>query len=263
MVCERCGSSISKEAAFCKSCGETLGGAFDRPEPGAGRESEAARKAGPRIIEEGDSLSWSYELSFWSNPTIFITVLKVMLLSLGIVVLLTFLLALADGVKDAAAFALTVLDIGAAVMTALTVAAYILVGLIYGGRYHVLFKMDRRGVNHIQLKKQYDRAAALGLLTAMAGLAGGSPTTMGAGLMSASRQSMYTKFADVRSVRVNRRRNVIYLREGWAITRRTPRARTCRTSRTTSWPTALRTFECGRKCREASPLPRTSYFSPR
>jgi hypothetical protein len=136
-----------------------------------------------------------------------------MLVSLGIVVLFTYILALADGVEDAGMFALTMLGIGAAIMTVLTVAAYIIVGLIYGGKYRVLFKMDRRGVNHIQLKKQYDRAAALGLLTAAAGLAGGNLTVAGAGLMGASRQSMYTAFSAVRSIKINERRNVIYLSE--------------------------------------------------
>ncbi|MBI0583513.1 MAG: zinc ribbon domain-containing protein [Methanomassiliicoccus sp.] len=218
MFCERCGSDIRSEAAFCKSCGHSLDESGPRPEPAAGHENAAAaRKVSPNIVEDRNgSLSWAYELSFWKNPTILITVFKVMLISLSFVVLLTFLLALADGPADAAMFALTMFGIGAAIMTVLMVTAYVIVGLSYGGRYRVLFKMSDKGVHHIQLKKQYDRAAAFGLLTALAGLAGGNLTAAGAGLMSASRQSMYTEFADVRSIKVNRRRNVIYLSEGLA-----------------------------------------------
>ena len=213
MFCEQCGSNISDDAAFCKRCGKALDRRFDHQTVVGSRKDEGS-KIGSSLIEAPDgSLSWVYELSFWRNPTILITVFKVMLLALAFPVVLAFVLGLEDGVAEAGALALTMLAICGAIMTVLLVVAYVLVGLAYGGRYQVLFKMDEKGVHHIQLKKQYDRAAAIGFLTALAGLAGGNLSAAGAGLMSASRQSMYTEFSAVRSVKVKEARNVIYVSE--------------------------------------------------
>lgn len=213
MFCEHCGSNISDNAAFCKRCGKALDRRFDHQTVADGRK-DGGKKIGSQLIEGPDgSLSWAYELSFWSNPTILITVFKVMLLALAFPVVMAFVLGLEDGVGEAGTLALTMLAICGAIMTVLLIVAYVLVGLAYGGKYQVLFKMDDRGIHHVQLKKQYDRAAAMGLLTALAGLAGGNLSVAGAGLMSASRQAMYTEFSAVRSVRVAESRNVIYVNE--------------------------------------------------
>ncbi len=211
MFCEHCGSDTSDNAAFCQRCGKKLDQRLDHQTVVESSRGES-RKIGSSLVEAPDgSLSWAYEVSFWKNPTILITVSKVMLLALAFPTLLAFVLGLEDGIAEAGEFALTMLAIGGAIVAVLLVAAYVLVGLAYGGRYQVLFKMDDRGVHHIQLKKQYDRAVAMNFLTALAGLAGGNLSAAGAGLMGASRQSMYTEFSSVRSVKVKEARNVIYV----------------------------------------------------
>ncbi len=151
-----------------------------------------------------------YELSFWRNPVILITVAKVLMLSLAVPVVLAFVLGLENGIAEAGTLALTVLAICGVILGVLLVVAYLVLGIIYGGKYQVLFKMDDKGVHHIQLKKQYDWPA-IGLLTVLAGLAGGNITAAGAGLLAASRQSMYTRLSEVRSIRFSPKRDTIYL----------------------------------------------------
>jgi hypothetical protein len=176
-----------------------------------GRGNGGERIIGNIVKDQNGTLTWVYELSFWKNPVILITVAKVLMLSLAMPVVLAFVLGLENGIAEAGTLALTVLAICGAILGVLLVVAYLVIGIIYGGKYQVLFKMDDKGVHHIQLKKQYDRAKAMGLLTALAGLAGGNLTAAGAGLLAASRQSMYTRFSEVRSIRFSPKRDTIYL----------------------------------------------------
>jgi hypothetical protein len=69
--------------------------------------------------------------------------------------------------------------------------------------------MDENEVKHIQLPRQFKKAQALGLLTALVGVASKRPTTAGAGLLSAARNSSTSEFRLVRSVKARRRLNVI------------------------------------------------------
>jgi hypothetical protein len=155
---------------------------------------------------------WLYELDMWRNPTVFITVARVLGISAGAVGLFVALLAAGDGL-------MTVLKIlggfatGYACIMLLVAIAYAVVGLAYGGKYCVLFELDEKGVKHIQLEKQYDQAKALGLLTMLAGAAAGNLTAAGIGLTSASRQSMVSRFTKVKRIKAIRRRNVIYVSE--------------------------------------------------
>lgn len=160
------------------------------------------------------TIHWIYEFSFWKNPSILITTWKVLMLSTAFPFLLVFFLTLAEeGFMEALGVAVPIFGMIALGVSVLMGIAYLIVGLIYGGKYIVLFRMDEKGIDHIQLQKQYDKARAMGLLTAAIGLAGGSLTTAGAGLLSASRQSMHTTFSKVRSVKVKERRNILYLNE--------------------------------------------------
>lgn len=159
------------------------------------------------------SREWIYEFSFWKNPAILITTAKVLCLSLMVPTLLMFLLTLGDGLEEALQITKTILIFGAIVLSVLLALAYIIIGLNHGGRYLVLFQLDQSGVNHIQLRSQVKRAEAMGLLTALVGLAGGNMTAAGAGLITAIRHNLYTSFNKVKSIKAVRSRNTIYLNE--------------------------------------------------
>jgi len=159
------------------------------------------------------SYNWMYEFSLWKNPAIMITVSKVLLIALMVPAMLMFFLTLGDGLGEAFKLLLSMLGIGAALMFVLMIAGYVMLSIAYGGKYYVLFKMDNKGVNHIQLDKQHKKAQALGFLTALIGLSSGNISAAGAGLLGASKKSQYTNFKKVKSVKFSPRMNTVYLNE--------------------------------------------------
>lgn len=159
------------------------------------------------------SYNWMYEFSLWKNPAVLITVFKVLLLAMIVPALLMFFLTLEDGIGDAFKLLVSMLGIGVVLMFVLMIAGYVMLSLAYGGKYYVLFKMDNKGVNHIQLDKQHKKAHALGFLTALTGLSSGNISAAGAGLLGASKKSLYTNFKKVSSVKFSPNRNTIYLNE--------------------------------------------------
>src|SRR5690606_27126679 len=98
-----------------------------------------------------------------------------------------------------------------AITTGLMLLAYPLVAWLNGGKYCVIFEMDDIGIRHIHMRRQFRRNQVLALLTVIAGAASGSAQTAGAGLLAGSRRSLYTAFADVRSLRAIPTREVIHL----------------------------------------------------
>lgn len=215
MFCENCGYETLGDSVFCEGCGKPLG-SLKNAQVNEGlsdvSEVELTEKKS-NITVQGADLQWMYEFSFWRNPAILITLIKVLLISVLILVFFMFIITLGDGLVEALSVAGTILGYGVPVMVVLLGVSYVLVGLLYGGKYCVLFKMDDKGVYHIQLEKQFKKAQALGLLTALVGLSGGNITAGGAGLMAATKQSLYTSFKKVKSVKAVRSRNTIYINE--------------------------------------------------
>jgi hypothetical protein len=77
----------------------------------------------------------------------------------------------------------------------------------------VLFEMDERGVNHIQMEPQVKKAKLIGALTMLVGAAAGKPGVVGTGLLAGARTSMYSSFDAVKSVEAFPRRNLIKVNE--------------------------------------------------
>ena len=218
MFCENCGKKRIANEAFCESCGHPFPKS-DRTEPTISKEINVSEVETPAVEKRGDILingtemQWMFAFSFWRNPTILITSAKVMLIALFVPAIFMFFISLSDGFMDALSISAIILAYGAIGMGILLIIAYVFVGLLYGGQYYVLFKMDDKGVNHIQLDKQYKKAQALGYLTALVGLSSGSLSTAGSGLMAATKQSLYTSFKKVKSIKVAKSRNTIYVNE--------------------------------------------------
>ena len=158
---------------------------------------------------------WVYEMNMLRNPTILLTVWKVMGISFGITFLFVLILGLFKnpGMKDilelAGVFVLIFLVVGVVI----GLIAYLIVAGEYGWKYIVLFEMDETSIRHIQMKKQFDKAKAMSLMTALIGAAAGKPGRVGTGLLAAGKQSSTSEFARVKAVIAHRRRNVIKVNE--------------------------------------------------
>lgn len=235
MFCENCGEKRNADEVFCERCKkpfeeieetletfiskgiknqDTLTHKIEESISSTNKITEnPSTKTIGNIIVNGSELQWLYEFSFWKNPTLLITVAKVLLISLFVPTLLMFVITLNDGFVEAFKLSTTILGYGIILFAILLAIAYPLIAVRYGGKYFVLFKMDTEGVNHIQLDKQFKKAQALGFLTALIGLSVGNLTTGGAGLMAATKQSLYTSFKKVKSIKSVKSRNIIYVNE--------------------------------------------------
>jgi hypothetical protein len=230
-ICPACAQPVPADSRYCEHCGAavtaSVPGSVPNPAPAVQPAHATAATADPedayaratRLVSPGITLGvdgvmrWVFELNMWKNPTLVITIWKLLLLAALVPALLVGLLRWVDGDGLAAALA-TFLQVGglvAAVVTVLMLLAYPLVALLNGGRYCVIFEMDQRGIRHIHMQRQFRRSQALAALTVLAGAVAGNAQTAGAGLLAGARRSLYTAFRDVRRIEPHPGRQVIHL----------------------------------------------------
>lgn len=174
---------------------------------------DGGEKVSPNIMLCPDGVyRWFFEFNMLKNPTILFVVWKIFFWIFAGIWLLLVLFELFSGSSSLSGLtvAFLLLIIGFSIFTGIV---YLLYALYLGGKYCVLFEMDKRGVRHIQMQRQFKRAQALAWLTALAGLAAGKPGVAGTGILAAAKNSMYSDFTKVRSVEVFRKRNVIKVNE--------------------------------------------------
>ncbi|MBR5068903.1 MAG: hypothetical protein IKX25_05835 [Bacteroidales bacterium] len=158
---------------------------------------------------------WAYEYDMLRNPSILFTVLKIfafLVLGLGLLMLI---LGLYDGngFLETLVFAGKMVLVIGGIFLFLAIVSYLLLALIFNRKYMVLFEMDENGILHRQMQKQVKKAQVLAFITAMVGLMAKRPSTVGAGLLSATKTSSYSTFSSVRSVKAYRRRHLIKVNE--------------------------------------------------
>ena len=160
---------------------------------------------------KNEKYNWDYELSLYKNPTILFLMWKIFFwVIVGICIFSSILTAMDglygwDGVLDNIKF-FFILLIG---MEVLCTIGYFIYALMMGGKYKVHFEMDEKGVLHEQEEVQAKKAKNIGLLTAIVGLAAKRPTTVGVGLNSTARTSMYSEFDKVKKIKAYKRRELI------------------------------------------------------
>ena len=152
-------------------------------------------------IKKGDdgTYRWVYEFNMLKNPMILLGVQKIFLFILvGMWVVFGLFRIGRDGLVGAFVAQTKELLVPAAVLFVLSILGYILLACIYGWKYCVLFEMNETGIRHIQMKKQYKKAQALGWLTAMMGVITGKPGIVGTGLLAATKNEQATEFRIVK-----------------------------------------------------------------
>lgn len=224
MFCSKCGAQIDDNARFCPECGEITGKSEMGTEALSGKAPEGTQAKPPvqgQKVTENIYLCpdgvyrWIYEFRMMRNPTILFTIWKIFG---GIIIgiwLFDIVLMLFDGdltvdsiLSHSGIFALILLG-----MAVLSFFAYLIVAAQYGWKYIVLFEMDEHSVTHTQMQKQFEKAQALGWLTAAAGLLTGSPAMAGAGINVAIHNSISSEFGKVKNIKVRRGRHTIYVNE--------------------------------------------------
>ena len=153
---------------------------------------------------------WVYEMNMLKNPTLLLTLYKFF----GIVILILMVIILLLGLfsDDLLNLLITTGKIGllmAGIVGVLLPLGYLIVAAIYRGKYIVVFEMDEHGIEHRQLEAQVKKAQAMGWLTALVGAAGGRLTTMGAGILGATKTASYSSFESVFTVKPHRWRHMI------------------------------------------------------
>lgn len=158
---------------------------------------------------------WVYELNLYTNPTILFLIWKIFgFLCLGMWILMV-LMDIGDsdfwwgGFFDVTRVCL-LFTLG---FLLLCLVGYLVYAMMMGGKYCVLFEMDEKGVNHIQMAPQVKKAEAIGLLTMLIGAAAGKPGVVGTGLLAGARTSLYSSFDTLKSVEPFPRRNLIKVNE--------------------------------------------------
>ena len=94
------------------------------------------------------------------------------------------------------------------------IVSFPIIILLTGGSYQVVFELDDKGVNHIQMDKQFKKNQVVSMITVLAGAALGNPQTAGAGLLAGSKQNSYSDFKKVVKIVAKPSRHVIYVNEG-------------------------------------------------
>ncbi len=169
------------------------------------------------IEQTGEQYAWTYEMSLFKNPSIFLLVAKVLfgvILGLGIVIMLPMNL-ITNGWAEGFRGWLIEIGIISGLFAVLLVLGYLIYAAIMGGKYIVDFAMDEDRLVHAQITEQAKKASKVGTATALLGILAGRPSTVGIGLTS-QRSVSTTEFARVKKVVANRRRSVIKLYGGGA-----------------------------------------------
>ncbi|NLA71965.1 MAG: hypothetical protein GX850_06055 [Clostridiaceae bacterium] len=182
--------------------------------------TDPSQTTGYLLIEEPKGkYKWLHETNLYSNPIFLFLVAKIFFfiwLGLAIFILLVSVPGSYDALEAFKSVGSTMLYMLLLLMVLITISYYFY-ALVMRGKYRVLFEMDDKGIRHTQVSDQSKKASRLGTITAIAGIAVGNPTVAGAGMLSATGQSLYTNFKRVQSIKENRRKHIIKLRSSLLI----------------------------------------------
>ena len=210
--CPNCGTQLPDEARFCGNCGTTLPAAEApaqqenpqaQPAPDCQPEAPAYQPPTPdqltgavQLCQDG-MYRWVYEVKMLKTPAMLVTLYKIFGIIIAAVWLLIAITSGFDNFLELCKWFLIIL----AGLAVLILLGYLIVAAVYGGKYCVLFEMNETGLRHIQVPRQYKKAQVLSFIAILAGAIAGNPTVAGAGILSASRNSLASEFRKVRSIK--------------------------------------------------------------
>ena len=184
---------------------------MDTLTPPAGAR-ESLDYVGERVaLCEDGKYRWTYEFNMLKNPAIILVVYKIFLILLSIPFIINVIALARNGELQKewndrlwSGSNPKVWLVVMAVFVVIILLAYLLVAWMYGGKYIVHFTMDENCIVHEQEAAQSKRAQKLGLLTALVGIFAKRPSTIGAGMLAASRTTFTSDFPNVRRIKPRR-----------------------------------------------------------
>lgn len=211
MNCPKCGQKSPENSRFCEHCGASLAENLPMKEE---IYQQPNQQVSPGVVMGADGvMRWIYEMNMWKNPTLVITIWKVLLLAALAPAVLVFFLNLGDGIGSAFLVFIKIMGIVVGIVTGLMLLAYPLVAIMNGGLYCVMFEMDDKSVKHTQMQKQFKKSQLLSMVVILAGVMTGNIQATAAGILAGSKQSSISSFEKVKSITVNEKRHVIYVNE--------------------------------------------------
>jgi hypothetical protein len=203
-------------------------GSGKTPEPGGSQQAGSGKdlieqlaeggleRVGADIFRDGEGTHyWIHEVNLYRNGMFLFLVLKIFFfIWLALALFLIGLTASDDGLGVALSSMGRPMLWVLLFLLGLVTLSYYLYALLMGGRYSVLFQMDKKSVSHTQLPRQFKRTQTLGNLAAVAGLLAGNYTAAGAGMLSASHSTMVTHFRRLSAIKPKPRQHTIKLRSG-------------------------------------------------
>ena len=227
--CSNCGEKISEDSLFCELCGTKIinkikDDSIDEDSNNIEKKTQTKMKTEEQNLQEIVSKNiikgtdgvyrWNYEMNMWKNFTLLITLWKVFMLCGSLPIVFVGVLELFEnGLVDAVTVFVPMIITTAGIVTILVIVVYPIVTIANGGKYQVVFELDSKGVNHIQMQKQFKKNQVIAKLTILAGIVGGNVQTTGVGLLAMSKQSSYSEFKKVKKITCKASRDVIYVNE--------------------------------------------------
>lgn len=150
-------------------------------------------------------LKWEINVSIFKNSVI----LKQLGLAIGIPFgLVALIIALSSkGSRD------TIYALG--LIASLLILTWLLIMIVYRGKYEVEFVLDNNGVLCRTKAKQAKRNRVINSLTVILGLFTGKPTVAGAGLLAQSRQEVFIRWSKVTEIKYKPQSQTVLIRSGW------------------------------------------------
>ncbi len=168
----------------------------------------------PTLCPDG-KYRWTYEVNLLKNPSMFFDLMLAMGFSLGVVfVVMIAGLLYNDSLDWESLRTMVLVFFGISVFFFfLCLLGYVIWAGMSGWRYAALFTMDEESITHEQMPKTVKRGQVIGEIASLVGMAGGSLSTTGAGLLAASVNAWKSDFKTVRRVIPKRRRHLIKVNE--------------------------------------------------
>ena len=172
-------------------------------------ETDEVKQAAPGVyICKDGKLRWEYDYNAWADPAVFLKLVGVLLCLTVIGAAVAFFLTMKSGVQQAGTLALQVLGYAALASIVLAFIGWASSASSKGGKYCVVFEMDDKGVNHIDMQGRCKKSDVTAMINATE-TGEAEPTAAAAGILAASKKSLYSEFKKVRRLTVQRPRRTL------------------------------------------------------